>query len=200
MRSIILTSLVVSIFAMALVGCAQKESVKSEEPVVPAVTVLPEQVPVIPAPEPSPPPPPPVPEQKTAEVPEKGLLEELAKVAVPPKPDKKVVLDTVHFDFDKSDLREPDRAVLDKNAGILMKESRVNVLVEGHCDERGSAEYNLALGERRALSAMKYLVILGVPATRLSIISYGEEKPVDPGHDEDAWARNRRAEFVITGM
>jgi peptidoglycan-associated lipoprotein len=71
------------------------------------------------------------------------------------------------------------------------------VSIEGHCDERGSDEYNLALGEKRAKAAMSYLVTLGVPAARLSIISYGEEKPLDAGHGEDVWAKNRRAEFVI---
>ncbi len=198
MRSFVFILLVVCIFVMALVGCAQKESVKSEEPVVPAVTLLPEPAPVIPAPEASPLPT--VPEQKTVEAPEKVLLEELAKVIVPPESAKKVLLEAIHFDFDKSDLREFDRAILDKNAGILMAENSVNILVEGHCDERGSTEYNLALGEKRARNAMKYLVTVGVPTERLSVISYGKEKPVDPGHDEDAWAKNRRAEFVTAGI
>lgn len=196
MRTFIFTQLVLYITVISLVGCAQRESVKSEEPVVPAVTVLPEPTQVVPAPEPPPPPPPPEPEQKTAAVPEKGLLEELAKVIAVQEPEKKVVLEAIHFDFDKSDLREPDRAVLYKNAGVLMKEGSVNILIEGHCDERGSTEYNLALGERRAATALRYLVTLGVAAERLSVISYGEEKPADPGHDEDAWAKNRRAEFV----
>ena len=74
-----------------------------------------------------------------------------------------------------------------------------NFQIEGHCDERGSSEYNLALCERRAGSAKNYLVTLGVPADRLSIISYGKEKPINPGHDEDAWAQNRRAQFMEIG-
>ena len=79
----------------------------------------------------------------------------------------------------------------------MKKNSALKVRIEGHCDERGSDEYNLALGERRAKAAMNYLVTLGIADKRLSVISYGKEKPVDPGHDEAAWAKNRRAEFVI---
>ncbi len=78
-----------------------------------------------------------------------------------------------------------------------MKYSTVKIQIEGHCDERGTAEYNLALGERRANSAKKYLVSLGIPADRLSTISYGKEMPLDPGHNEEAWAKNRRAHFII---
>jgi peptidoglycan-associated lipoprotein len=78
-----------------------------------------------------------------------------------------------------------------------MKNNSLKVQIEGNCDERGSDEYNLALGEKRAKSAMKYLETLGVPAERLSVISYGKEKPADPGHDEAAWAKNRRDEFVL---
>ncbi|MBP2683653.1 MAG: peptidoglycan-associated lipoprotein, partial [Deltaproteobacteria bacterium] len=74
---------------------------------------------------------------------------------------------------------------------------RAKLLIEGHCDERGTAEYNLALGERRAVAVMNYLVSLGVPKGNLSTISFGEERPLDPGHDEGAWARNRRAHFVL---
>ncbi|MDD2734971.1 MAG: peptidoglycan-associated lipoprotein Pal [Desulfuromonadaceae bacterium] len=185
--------LVVQFLVMSLAGCAKKDTVKTEEPVTPAVTAAPEPAQAVPAPvqpAPAPAPAPQIPETKTAVVLEPIIAKE---------PDKKAVLETIHFDFDKSDLREPDREILTKNAGIMMSGGTMDVLIEGHCDERGSAEYNLALGERRAGSAMKYLVTLGVPADRLSIISYGEEKPVDPGHDEDAWAKNRRAEFVITG-
>jgi peptidoglycan-associated lipoprotein len=106
--------------------------------------------------------------------------------------------ETVYFDFDKSDLRQDARNTLTKNAGILLKSNTaVKIKIEGHCDERGSAEYNLALGERRAKSALQYLVTLGVQPERLSIISYGKEKPAVQGSTEEAWAKNRRAEFVI---
>ncbi len=106
MRTFIFTLLVVLISVISMVGCAQKASVKFEEPVAPAVTVLPEPAQVIPAQE-QPSPPPPSPEQRELATPEKGLFEELAKVIVPPESDKKVLLEAIHFDFDKSDLREP---------------------------------------------------------------------------------------------
>jgi peptidoglycan-associated lipoprotein len=88
--------------------------------------------------------------------------------------------------------------VLQANAAILKKYPTWIITIEGHCDERGTAEYNLALGEKRALAAKTYLVSLGVPADRLRTVSYGKEFPVDPGHDESAWSKNRRAHFVVT--
>ena len=94
-------------------------------------------------------------------------------------------------------LSPPSRETLTKNSKWLLKNGRVKIQIEGHCDERGSDEYNLALGEKRAKSAMNYLVTLGVPADQLSVISFGKEKPADPGHTEAAWAKNRRAAFVI---
>jgi len=106
--------------------------------------------------------------------------------------------ETVYFDFDRSDLRQDARNVLTKNAEILQKSKKSErIKIEGHCDERGSAEYNLALGERRAKSALQYLVTLGIKPERLTVISYGKEKPAVQGNDEEAWAKNRRAEFVI---
>lgn len=107
------------------------------------------------------------------------------------------LLKDVHFDFDKYDIRPEEGQVLKENAALLMKSSAVKIQIEGHCDERGTAEYNLALGERRANSTKNYLVSLGVPPGRLSTISYGKEVPLDPGHNEEAWAKNRRAHFVI---
>jgi peptidoglycan-associated lipoprotein len=107
------------------------------------------------------------------------------------------LLNAIFFDFDSSTLSQPSRDTLSNNAAVLLKkQTGLKIQVEGHCDERGSAEYNLALGERRAKSAMNYLLTLGVPASRLSVISYGKEKPADQGHDDAAWAKNRRAEFV----
>ena len=104
----------------------------------------------------------------------------------------------VYFDFDKADLRQDSRDVLSKNAdGILKSAAGTKIQIEGHCDERGSAEYNLALGERRAKSVQQYLTTLGVKADMLSTISYGKEKPAVQGNDEAAWAKNRRAEFVV---
>lgn len=107
------------------------------------------------------------------------------------------LLKDVYFDFDKYDIRAGDTEVLKQDAAFLLKYPSVKIQIEGHCDERGTNEYNLALGERRASSVKKYLVSLGVPASRISTISYGEERPVDPAHHEEAWSKNRRAHFIV---
>ncbi len=102
-------------------------------------------------------------------------------------------LGDVHFEFDKSDLTPTGREILTKNAEWIKNNQPVELLIEGHCDERGTVDYNLALGDRRAKSARKYLILLGCDADKIFTISYGEERPADPGHDEEAWAMNRRA-------
>jgi len=107
-------------------------------------------------------------------------------------------LKPVFFPLDSSEIDPAGKAVLDENAGLLKKYPSWTVTIEGHCDERGTAEYNLALGERRAIAARAYLVSLGISADRLRTVSYGKEFPFDPGHDEAAWTKNRRAHFVIT--
>ncbi len=169
-------------------GCASNETVKKEEPV--AATVKAEQ------PKASAAKPEPVQQQAPVEKPKAEAPKTVdqsgskASAAV-------ANFETVYFDFDKSDLRQDARTVLSKNAELMLKvNTGAKVTIEGHCDERGSAEYNLALGERRAKSAMQYLLTLGVPADRLSTVSYGKEKPAVQGSDEAAWAKNRRAEFV----
>ena len=106
-------------------------------------------------------------------------------------------LDDIHFDFDKSDIRADSREILQKNADWLQNNPDIKIQIEGHCDERGTAEYNLALGERRAMSTKKYLISLGISADRIYTISYGEELPIDPNHSEDAWSKNRRAHFLV---
>jgi peptidoglycan-associated lipoprotein len=103
----------------------------------------------------------------------------------------------IHFDFDKSNIRPGDASVLDQKIAILQANPGARIRIAGHCDERGSDEYNLALGNRRATSSKQYLVSHGIDAGRIETISYGEERPLDPGHNEEAWAKNRRAEFDI---
>lgn len=105
-------------------------------------------------------------------------------------------LSTVYFDFDKSSLSAESRNVLKGNAEWMKKNKNVRVQIEGHTDSRGSIEYNLALGERRANAVVSYMKSLGIPANRMSVISYGEEKPIMSGENENAWAKNRRANFV----
>jgi len=107
------------------------------------------------------------------------------------------LLKDVHFDFDRYDIRPADTDILKENAALLMQYPKVKIQVEGHCDERGTNEYNLALGERRANSVRSYMISLGVSSDRISTISYGEERPLVSGHNEEAWAKNRRGHLVI---
>ena len=107
------------------------------------------------------------------------------------------VLTDIHFDFDKYNIKPEEARILEENARWLLATPTVNILIEGHCDERGTNQYNLALGERRSQSAKAYLIALGVSPDRIKSISYGEEMPLDPGHNEVAWAKNRRAHLLI---
>jgi peptidoglycan-associated lipoprotein len=108
-------------------------------------------------------------------------------------------LKPVFYALDGSDVDSAGQATLQANADVLKKYMSWQITIEGHCDERGTAEYNLALGERRAVAARTYLLSLGIAADRIKTVSYGKEFPFDPGHDEGAWSKNRRAHFVVTG-
>ena len=103
----------------------------------------------------------------------------------------------IHFDFNKSDVKAEDQSTLDYKAKILQANSALTIRINGYADERGSDEYNLALGMRRATAAKRYLVNKGAADANISVFSYGEDHPIDPGHTEEAWAKNRRAEFQI---
>jgi peptidoglycan-associated lipoprotein len=189
--------LVLGLAAIVSGGCAKKDMVKSEEQ-VPAgksatpATDVPEYKPEQKGPEAN---------QPLAETPTKeaAVQQEPARETVTGQPAGALEneLQKVYFNFDSADLSEASRSALSKDADLLSKQPSVKLRIEGNCDERGADEYNLALGERRAKAARDYLVNLGVQPDRLSVISYGEEKPADPGHDEAAWAKNRRDEFVI---
>lgn len=113
---------------------------------------------------------------------------------------EEIIANMIHFDFDKFDLRSEAKTILQRKAELLKENPEIKLLVEGHCDERGTAEYNLALGERRARAAYEFLVLLGVNPNRLQIVSYGKERPLDPGNNETAWAMNRRAQFKLLDM
>lgn len=106
-------------------------------------------------------------------------------------------LTTIYFDFDRFDIRPPADTALKTTAAWLLKNPAITIEIAGHCDERGTNEYNMALGERRANAARKYLTEQGIASTRMRTVSYGEERPVDSGHDETAWSKNRRAEFTV---
>jgi peptidoglycan-associated lipoprotein len=166
-------------------GCAKKEIVKGEEPITSAVK------PSDAAP------------AKPSDMAQPQTVQEAAIVKEEPgkameQAVAEAALGKIYFDFDSFVLSQEARDTLKKNAEYLQKKNlSARIQIEGNCDERGSSEYNLALGEKRAKAALNYLVTLGVAADRLSFISYGEEKPADPGHDEAAWSKNRRAEFLI---
>jgi peptidoglycan-associated lipoprotein len=163
-------------------GCGKKK-----------VTAPPPPPPVMPA---TPPPAPPAPPRDVV-----AQTDEYARLRQTPvdELERMGLLEDVHFDFDRSDIREGDRAVLTKNADVLKRFDFLKITVEGHCDERGTVEYNLALGDRRSRAAYDYLVALGVPADRLKAVSYGKEVPICRESTEDCWQRNRRAHFTITG-
>jgi peptidoglycan-associated lipoprotein len=112
----------------------------------------------------------------------------------------RLAADTVYFAFDSATVNPSERTKLDDMAAYVRENSRQVITIEGHCDERGTAEYNRTLGERRAQAVREYLTGAGVDAARLQTISYGKDKPADPGHTEESWAKNRRAEFIITGQ
>lgn len=128
-------------------------------------------------------------EQKVAKVESKEMPSKMEEVAG--------MFNDIHFDFDKYDIKDEAKPVLKSVADYLIKNSAEKVLIEGHCDERGTSEYNLGLGDRRSKAAKDYLVSLGIPSSRVDTISYGKEKPLCNEHNEDCWARNRRAHFVV---
>jgi len=103
----------------------------------------------------------------------------------------------IHFDFDQYSISQEDRKILSSHADYLLKNKNVKIIIEGNCDERGTTEYNLALGDRRSQEAKKFLVNSGVDQKRIKTISYGKEHPLDPDHNEEAWAKNRRDHFVV---
>jgi peptidoglycan-associated lipoprotein len=175
--------LALSVAALVAVGCAKKQTVKSEG--APGAAPAPAAVGEAPMKEMPPAPPP------------SDQLASAAQAGVAVTEEKLSQFDDVRFDFDKSELTEDGRRTSQAVADYLKKHPTAKMQIEGHCDERGTAEYNLALGERRATTVMTYLVSLGVPKAALSTVSFGKEKPLDPGHNEGAWAKNRRAHFVL---
>ncbi|NJC86924.1 MAG: peptidoglycan-associated lipoprotein Pal [Desulfuromonas sp.] len=164
---------------LAMVGCASKTT--------------PEPAPVVP--------PPPVQAPPTTDVTQQPVVRgvESQPVQSGPVADHQAVagLERIYFSYDQFTLEDAARVTLEQNAVYLRSHPKEKIVIEGHCDERGSDEYNLALGERRAVTAKNYLVSLGIAADRLSVVSYGEEQPLVAGSGEEAWSKNRRAEFKV---
>jgi len=167
LRKQLFVFILIGVFVLALGACAKKQTAKVEPPPAAEVTEEPAAPPV----------------------------EEIEETRQEEPTIKMPVLNDVFFEYDKSRLTDEAKQTLAENAKQLTNGAAITI--EGHCDERGTNAYNLALGERRAKSAKDYLASLGVDAARISTISFGEERPFDTGHDEGAWAKNRRAHFVV---
>jgi peptidoglycan-associated lipoprotein len=195
----------VLIGALLLAGCPKRPEVIQAAPApagpaaaavpAPAPAPAPAPLPVAPAPEP-----PKVVETPVAPTPAPAPAPVAPAPAPAPAPPAPAPLKDVFFDYDKANIRDDQKAALNDNVGWLKGNTGAKLLVEGHCDERGTAEYNLALGERRAKAVKDYLIAAGVAADRVSTISYGKERPFVLGHDESAWKWNRRAHFVLQGQ
>jgi peptidoglycan-associated lipoprotein len=144
------------------------------------------------------PPPPPVPPAEPPSVPrEPSITADPLTSMTPEQINENSPLQPVYFRYDSDEIDEAAQQALTENAKVLEKYGSWVITIEGHCDERGTPEYNLALGDRRALAVKNFLLSLGVPGDRIRTVSYGKEFPFDPGHDEAAWARNRRAHFMV---
>lgn len=180
--------LVLFTFGMTIfTGCAEKKSVvKSETPQVQETAPAPIQQS---APETAKQ----APSTETANIKESAVEQSSLMGATAKSP-----LSDINFDFDSSTIGPDAREILNVNADFLSKNRVSAIVVEGHCDERGTAEYNMALGQRRAQETKKYLVNLGINESKITTISYGDERPLDTGNNEEAWAKNRRAHFVVT--
>ena len=186
--------MVVSCGALLAGGCAKSEVVKKDQPMAPSTNAVsakvePKQV-----------------QAKTSAVDKTSASKEAIKDSAAPVSastgtDQAAALrkglQTIYFNFDSATLSDQARNTLVKDADLVKKIGKAKIRVEGNCDERGSDDYNLALGEKRAKEAVQYLANLGIPADRLTVISYGKEKPVATGHDEASWVKNRRDDFVV---
>ena len=172
-------TLLVLTMALVVAGCKKKPPPVTDTPEPPRV----ERTPTPPA-------------EPVKEPPMKTVVEKPAPSMT--IRDAQGLLKAIYFDFDRYEIRPDQRPALQANADLLKgKLSNYRLVIEGHCDERGTGEYNMTLGDRRGNAARQYLIDLGVSPVRIRTISYGEERPTDPGHNETAWAKNRRGEFVL---
>ncbi len=183
--------------AVTIAGCGSKKPPVARPVAPPSAVAIPDQVPVTPAA-----PPPPVSEPAAPETPaarpDMTVKDDPLATRSIDDVNRESPLQPAYFVFDSAELSAEARSALDADAAILKKYPTWVVTIEGHCDERGTAEYNLALGERRAVAAQAYLVSLAIAPSRLRTVSYGKEFPFDPASNEAAWAKNRRAHFVLT--
>ena len=185
--------MVVGCGALMAEGCAKSEVVKKDQPMAPSAAVAPVKVqPKQEQAKPTMAEKVPVAQQVVTETAPTAAISGAAQAS-----ELKKDLEKVYFNFDSAALSDQARNSLVKDADLIKKVGKAKIRIEGNCDERGSDDYNLALGEKRAKEAVQYLVNLGIPSERLTVISYGKEKPVATGHDEASWSKNRRDDFVI---
>lgn len=187
------TFIAVLLVAATVAGCSKKQPPVAVTPPPSTTTTVPSTPDPVPPPPPTPVPvPPPI-------VPDEPVVSDPLAGMTPDEINREAPLAPVFFGLDSDVVDADGQQVLQKNADVLKKYSTWAITIEGHSDERGTAEYNLALGERRAMAVKVYLVSLGIAADRIRTVSYGKEFPFDPGHDEAAWKNNRRGHFVVTG-
>ena len=188
-QAVVLIALIIVIIAVIFAaGCASSSKTTREATVNP-----PPPTKATPTPQPTPIAPP---EEVTPKEPTKEETVSGEEASKPPQTEPMVNIGSVYFEFDKYDLGSDARSTLATNAQWLKSHPDIKIRVEGNCDERGTVEYNLALGEKRANAVKDYYVSLGIPAGRIQTVSYGKERPLDPGHNEEAWAKNRRSDTV----
>ena len=190
MRRASYVAAVMILLVITVAACAKRKPPVLAAPAPPPATT--------PVPERTPAPAPPQRVDEALPVPQQPLSEDNIANRSLDDLNRESPLKPAFFPLDSGDLDDAGRAVVQANAEILKKYPTWQITIEGHCDERGTAEYNLALGERRAVAVKTYLVSLGISPDRLRTVSYGKEFPFDPGHTEDAYSQNRRAHFVIT--
>lgn len=195
-RPSLVPGLVATVLVVLVTACTARSSPVTP-PAPPAPGPEPSASPAVPPP---PAPPPPAPRPPAPLVPPDPIPLDTFESRSLDDLNRESPLEIVFFDYDSAELQEAARAALRANADLLNSSMSWVVTIEGHCDERGTAEYNLGLGERRAFAARNYLLELGIAAQRVRTVSYGKEFPFDPAHDERAWAQNRRAHFVITAQ
>ncbi|HEV8316783.1 MAG TPA: peptidoglycan-associated lipoprotein Pal [Vicinamibacterales bacterium] len=181
------------LFTVMVAACAKKQPPLARPSPPPVATP-----PAVTTPAPAPPAPAPQAVEERLPVPPEPIKEDAIGGRSLDELNRDSPLKPAFFGLDSSELDNDAQKIVQGNAAALRKYSSWVITIEGHCDERGTAEYNLALGERRAVNVKTYLVSLGIPADRVRTVSYGKEFPFDPGHDESAWSKNRRAHFVIT--
>jgi peptidoglycan-associated lipoprotein len=192
-RSATVLGIVMLIFCVSFVfmtGCAKKaiskdEGLREQKSGVAQATTEVKPAPPVPVAPPS------------GDMKELALRQDAAAAAEAKEKAGKSQFEDIRFAFDKASIEPEARQTLKKIADWMLKNKKYSLVIEGNCDERGTVEYNLALGQRRADAAMKYLVDLGVEKARIATVSYGKERPLDPGHDEEAWAKNRRDNFIV---